>query len=265
MELTKEDFFKIYFPPFDSPYDSIKYDFINKRLPRKYDNALLRQSCRFPPKAYNSFKDQYEIEIAKSPSNFKSKISARELDKLKINNLINNSHPNELDSFEIYLFNINNPDLLSKDEKVNFLDKDGNPVKVFYNNLVKLLCIYKQFFRNKYKSSYSLEEEEEYNNTIRKIYGLDEKSPSIKFSPKNTTSPILSTQRDNSPKLTKQDIKEIEDILKKFCKNRTPHVGGKRQKFLKTKKNMKEKKFNRKKKFIKTNKRRMRRLLEYKY
>ena len=251
MELTKKDFFKIYFPPFDSPYDSIKYDFINKRLPRKYDNALLRQSCRFPPKAYNSFKDQYEKEIAHPPSNFTQRSSARELDKLKINNLINNSHPNELDSFEIYLFNINNPDLLSEDKKVNFLDKDGNSVKVFYNNLVKLLCIYKQFFRNKYKSSYSLEEEEEYNNTIRNIYGLDEtKTPSIKFSLKKSKSPSHSTERDNNPKLTKEDINLIEDILKKFCKNKTPHAGGKRKKkYLKTKKKAK-KKFHTKKFYI---------------
>lgn len=262
MELNQEQMNNIYFPPYRSDYDELKTGFINNTLGNQYDNSLITinksTSCRFPPQSFQSFKVQFDENIQQSLK------TSPIFENQKIEELINKTseEASNIDTFEIFLFNIGNPVLLSNNKQVSLdvpllSDKSGPPktIRVFYNTLVKLLCIYKQYFRTKYKPLPSGKDIIKYNQTRNYLYGNNNKiddiagfnisNPSLD---KENTGNLLSTD-NNLPSFNKSTTSDLigsnitlsqeningiaELVMEKFkesmCYNKTSK-GGKRLK-----------------------------------
>ena len=170
MQLNSDQKNLIYFPPKESDYFDLKTKFLNKNLPSQYDNSLIKKkdstTCRFPS-ILKSFKE--EVDQNKSV-----------LDVEKINVLTNKplEERDEVERYEIFLYEINNPDEVSDNEKVTVvdpLDEGGNSIEVLYNDLVNLLCIYKQYFRSKYKIGPTTDEIDKYKQFEKKLFNKDNK------------------------------------------------------------------------------------------
>jgi hypothetical protein len=93
---------------------------------------------------------------------------------------LTSKNPDERDSienFENFLYEVENPDKISDEEKVTVVDplneEGSTTTDVFYNNLVELLCIYKQYFRYKYKIGATSDQITKYNQLQQKLYNKD--------------------------------------------------------------------------------------------
>lgn len=162
MKLNSEQSNIIYFPPNESDYFDLKTKFLKKNLPSQYDNALGKNTCRFPS-GFKSFKQ--EVDEGKS---------SLDLEKIKL--LINKSpdEENSVESFEKFLYDLDNPNKISDNEKVTVVDpsseEGGNTIEVLYNDLVKLLCIYKQYFRSKYKTGPTSDQTAVFKDFEQRLY-----------------------------------------------------------------------------------------------
>jgi len=169
MQLNSEQRNIIYFPPKESEYFKLKTDYLTKQLPKKYDLSLINKNnsitCRFPS-GFKSFKEEFDQDKFF-------------LDKEKIK-VLTSKNPDERDNienFENFLYEVDNPDKISDEEKVTVADplnEEGSiTTDVFYNSLVDLLCIYKQYFRNKYKIGATSDQITKYNQLQQKLYNKD--------------------------------------------------------------------------------------------
>lgn len=240
MQLNLDQRNLIYFPPKESDYFDLKTKFLNKNLPSQYDNALGKNTCRFPS-GFKSFKQ--EVDEGKS---------SLDIEKIKVLTNKSTDEQNSVQIFENFLYDLDNPNKISDNEKVtvvNPLDEGGNSIEVLYNDLVKLLCIYKQYFRSKYKIGPTSDQTAVFKDFEQRLYNQNSNIKDVegfKISGTNTddlrsvndlnivtnsTGPNLSSSESS---LTKENIDEIvnkviEGLKESLCKKKISQ-GGKRLK-----------------------------------